>query len=230
MTTNVPGWQQQHSHNGSLAAVDRRRRCRSSSRKIDPDTLVSFYFTHSFLTCFGNRFPLSFFLLWKFFQQGSLAFQRTSHRGENNYIFPRHHFYFFSISVPVTFPAVSLSHEFLHVDSEVGRRWSTKSVEMCRPKPNGYYRLIHRRTRSAGCVSVPSSSSSNSSSSSDGGPKGTDDCDDHGGGGGSGSGSDGDDDDDPMSGVLLRALRSSISSRSEHTFRRFRPSPLLAAV
>lgn len=42
LTTNVPGWQQQHSHNGSLAAVDRRRRCRSSSRKIDPDTLVSF--------------------------------------------------------------------------------------------------------------------------------------------------------------------------------------------
>lgn len=66
MTTNVPGGQQQHSHYDRLAAVDRCRRCRSSTRKIDLDTLVSFYFT-PFLTCFRWSIPPSLLILPKFF-------------------------------------------------------------------------------------------------------------------------------------------------------------------
>lgn len=77
--------------------------------------------------------------------------------------------------------------EFLHIDSEV-ERWSTKSVEICSLKSNGYDHFTYRRTCLRDCVSASISSSSG------GGPEDTDGCDDQGGSGG------GDDDDDPMSG------------------------------
>lgn len=141
MTTNVPpGWQQQHSHNGSLAAVDRLRcRCRrsSSSRKIDPDTLVSFYFTHSFAHLFRRQsippFPVFFFFttLRKFFLHQAGVSRLSTHFTpwrKQLHLSPRTPLPLSSLRyrrIPVvTFPPSGsfVSHEFLHVDSEVGRR------------------------------------------------------------------------------------------------------------
>lgn len=144
MTTNVPGGQQQHSHYDSLAAaVDRCRR-----RKIDLDTLVSFYFT-----------PFSHLLSLidsPFFASEILPTQRALHTVAKTItsspLATPPAFSSSSVSGSATFPSgTTLSHGMLYSDIRKLTDGGSKSSEM---KATGSIRRAHRETESLGVVCV----------------------------------------------------------------------------